>query len=319
MTANVDAMVKEGIRAYRAGKKDEARTLWEKATEMDQFNEQAWLWLSAVVETEEDQRTCLENVLFINPNSEAAQKGLAALDGKAKKAAASSALPTSSASSAFAGQEPSTSEYDDWVTNLPLANEGGSSGAATSKPFSTDIDLFDEDAFSDPFGTDFSSQVAETGTPTTAASVRAAFAPDAADDTDEDIFGNPFGGDDLASGPFSAGALDFDLDEEAASAPARSAAPVLPSRPSPISPASPRSTPTRSPSGGESRYYAGDDVAPEDELDPGEYFNMIPKAIKATHLPGLRETYPPLVIIGLVLLVVLNLAALGMLVLGMAG
>jgi hypothetical protein len=43
--------------------------------EIDQYNEQAWLWLSAVVETPEEQRTCLDNVLTINPNSERAKTG----------------------------------------------------------------------------------------------------------------------------------------------------------------------------------------------------------------------------------------------------
>ena len=46
MSTNVDAMVREGINAYKAGNHDEARTLLLKATELDQYNEQAWLWLS---------------------------------------------------------------------------------------------------------------------------------------------------------------------------------------------------------------------------------------------------------------------------------
>lgn len=84
MSANVEAMVKEGIRAFKANKKEEARALWEKATELDQYNEQAWLWLSAVVETDDDKRTCLENVLFINPNNANAKKGLEMIDAETK-------------------------------------------------------------------------------------------------------------------------------------------------------------------------------------------------------------------------------------------
>jgi hypothetical protein len=91
MPANVDAMVRAGVEAYRAGKKAEARTLLERALELDGYNETAWLWLSAVVETPEEQQTCLENVLTINPNNDRAKQGLKSLginpDSVAKPAA----------------------------------------------------------------------------------------------------------------------------------------------------------------------------------------------------------------------------------------
>lgn len=82
MPANVDGMVREGINAYRAGRKDEARALLMRAVELDQYNEMGWIWLSAVVDTPEEQRTCLENVLVINPNNETARKGLDVLANK---------------------------------------------------------------------------------------------------------------------------------------------------------------------------------------------------------------------------------------------
>lgn len=79
---NVNAMVKEAIRILKAGNKAEARKLLERATELDSYNEQGWLWLSGVVDTDEDQRTCLNNVLFINPSNTHAKQGLAMLDAK---------------------------------------------------------------------------------------------------------------------------------------------------------------------------------------------------------------------------------------------
>src|SRR6185369_15363450 len=82
MPANVDGMVREGISAYRAGRKDEARALLLRAVEIDQFNEQAWLWLSAVVESVDEQRTCLENVLTINPGNDRAKQGMQMLTQK---------------------------------------------------------------------------------------------------------------------------------------------------------------------------------------------------------------------------------------------
>ena len=162
MPANVDGMVREGISAYRAGHKEEARTLLLRAVEIDQYNEQAWLWLSAVVETPEEQRTCLENVMTINPNSERAKQGIDMLDqkfGSSPKVSPTQAedvmagtsftpppapparppsddeLPSSieweapvtassSASSNYKVNEPSDKEYDDWVSKLNIGGGG---------------------------------------------------------------------------------------------------------------------------------------------------------------------------------------------------
>src|SRR4051812_11408062 len=156
MPANVDGMVREGISAYQAGHKEEARTLLLRAVEIDQYNEQAWLWLSAVVETPEEQRTCLDNVLTINPNSERAKQGIDMLDqkfGSSPKVSPTQAedvmagtsftppsparpssddeLPStleweapvtasSSSSSNYKVNEPSEKEYDDWVSKLNI-------------------------------------------------------------------------------------------------------------------------------------------------------------------------------------------------------
>ncbi len=64
MSANVEAMVREGINAFKAGRKDEARALLLKATELDQYNEQAWLWLSGLMDTPDDQRYRRWNNLY---------------------------------------------------------------------------------------------------------------------------------------------------------------------------------------------------------------------------------------------------------------
>lgn len=163
MTANVDAMVRAGVEAYRAGNKAEARTLLERALELDQYNETAWLWLSAVVDTREEQQTCLENVIVINPENQRAQQGLRSLgidpqsvldrleeeepiadeDGYYDDAGAAFvnddslfedpnatinldddySVPSSSASANFEGDELSSSQYDDWVQGLNLGSD----------------------------------------------------------------------------------------------------------------------------------------------------------------------------------------------------
>lgn len=317
MTANVDAMVKDAIRAYKAGKKSDARSLLEKATELDQFNEQAWLWLSAVVETDEDKRTCLENVLFINPNNDAARQGLDKLEqgrgsAKPKPAASTKSSPTSSASSSFTpDDEPSDEEYDDWANNLNIKKDDKQSG-----PFSAG--LFDEDAFSDPFAKDAGFDDAFDDV----------FAQP--EDDEDDDFGsyntedasNPFITNDLGSGPFSSsssGALDFDFEEEEKPR-GRPSSPPPVSSPPPTR-AKPASTPTpskparssRMSDEEDSRFFIGDDDFPVDEPDPSEYFQVIPASIRPTRLPGVNERYSVLSILGLIVLILLNIGAAAML------
>src|SRR5512137_586382 len=73
-------LLREGIEAARAGQKERARELLQEIVETDQTNLQAWLWLSSVVDEWADKRVCLENVLTLDPNHQAAQAGLAWLD-----------------------------------------------------------------------------------------------------------------------------------------------------------------------------------------------------------------------------------------------
>jgi Tfp pilus assembly protein PilF len=71
------ALMEEGITAAKAGQKERARQCLMQVVEADENNEKAWLWLSGVVESLEDQQICLENVLVLNPDSGPAKKGLA--------------------------------------------------------------------------------------------------------------------------------------------------------------------------------------------------------------------------------------------------
>jgi tetratricopeptide (TPR) repeat protein len=65
-----------GIAAARAGRRDEARELLLRVVETNERNEQAWLWLSGVVDSDEDRLICLENVLTLNPQSVPARSGI---------------------------------------------------------------------------------------------------------------------------------------------------------------------------------------------------------------------------------------------------
>jgi tetratricopeptide (TPR) repeat protein len=70
-------MLRAGIAAARSGQRERARDLLMQVVEQDEGNLQAWLWLSGVVDSLDDQEVCLENVLALDPGHQAARKGLA--------------------------------------------------------------------------------------------------------------------------------------------------------------------------------------------------------------------------------------------------
>lgn len=74
-------LLEQGIAAARAGDRARARQLLKQALQADQRSEQAWLWLSSVVDTDEERARCLQSVLAINPHNQLAQRGLDKLTG----------------------------------------------------------------------------------------------------------------------------------------------------------------------------------------------------------------------------------------------
>jgi tetratricopeptide (TPR) repeat protein len=72
----VSEWLRDGIAAAKSGRRDQARELLMGVIEVDERNEQAWLWLSGVVDTDEDRLICLENVLTLNPDNVRARAGL---------------------------------------------------------------------------------------------------------------------------------------------------------------------------------------------------------------------------------------------------
>lgn len=82
----------QGITAAKAGRKDEARELLQKSIRVDPKNEAAWLWLASVARDQRERIFCLNKVLEINPNHEAALRALQAArdEAPAQEANASS-------------------------------------------------------------------------------------------------------------------------------------------------------------------------------------------------------------------------------------
>jgi len=76
----IDNLLKQGITALKSGQKAQARSLLEQVVQQDERNELAWLWLSGAVDTDEERRLCLENVLLINPDNDIAKQGIKQLN-----------------------------------------------------------------------------------------------------------------------------------------------------------------------------------------------------------------------------------------------
>jgi hypothetical protein len=70
------------IDAIRSGDTETGKRLLSEVIRNDPRNEAAWLWMSSVVDTDEQRRACLERVLVINPQNQTARRGLEALAQK---------------------------------------------------------------------------------------------------------------------------------------------------------------------------------------------------------------------------------------------
>jgi hypothetical protein len=65
--ASVDQLLAAGERAYGEGQRRLAHEVWREAAVIDPYNEQVWIALLKVLDTDEDRRVCLQNILIINP------------------------------------------------------------------------------------------------------------------------------------------------------------------------------------------------------------------------------------------------------------
>ncbi len=69
-------MLARAIQLVREKRREEGRALLLQVIERDEQNEQAWLWLSGVVDDPRDMQVALANALTINPGNEQARRGL---------------------------------------------------------------------------------------------------------------------------------------------------------------------------------------------------------------------------------------------------
>lgn len=340
MPANVDGMVREGISAYRAGRKEEARALLLRAVEIDERNEQAWMWLSAVVESVEEQRTCLENVLTINPNNAQARSGLEMLSQRSGPAVTNRAPSASQADDLLASasftatpQSPARQIPDEddelptsleWDAGPVTASSSASSQHKVNEPSEAEYDDWVSNL--NLGGNRPGSGVADAAAQLSSMS----FGDDDEEEEEDDLFSlidrNAVDDEDdlFADGPFGANETGIP----------RSMTPPPVSKPAPAKAAAsaPRVSPGRNTSKSlldaidndeefdDTDFLEEDDDEDDlelDKMDASDFFQYIPSEIKATRLPGTNERYPALVILGVVAVLLLNAGAVAFMVMSL--
>lgn len=110
----IEQWLQKGITAAKGGQLEQARFQLLDVVEADQTNEVAWYWLYQVFDRVEDKRTCLENLILINPkNTWAKQELLNVLEASVplQATAAPPPLPPSYGPAAPA-RKPETDEPD---------------------------------------------------------------------------------------------------------------------------------------------------------------------------------------------------------------
>ena len=74
--AEAARLFERGVAAARGGQRRVAAGLLSRAVQYDPRHEQAWLWLSGVLDSPEEIAFCLRSVLTLNPDNERARQGL---------------------------------------------------------------------------------------------------------------------------------------------------------------------------------------------------------------------------------------------------
>lgn len=338
MGANVEGMVRAAVEAIRAGKKLDARTLLERALELDEYNEQAWMWLSGVVDSQEEQRTCLENVLTINPNNDKARAGLKALGFNPPPAPSASASPAFGSAPAF----PTTPAFnldsaDDLFADVdfnapkakaaPPANDPFEDVIATSSSSSEykgpQLSTDDYDDWMAGLNIGKSKGNAPAPPPTTTSNLFG----------DDDLFGisTP-----TTSTSSSIGGTALFGDDPFGEDPFADIAQTPPAFAEDDAPYNPVSTPSKSfmqepkdsfdaviSKPADVNYEAlfdedllndADSVGTNSETAEEDFFSLIPSEIATGRLPGTDESYPRGLLIGLGVAVLMNLGAFALLV-----
>lgn len=301
MAANVEAMVREGTNALKAGRKEEARALLMKAVELDELNEDAWLWLSAVVETEEDQQTCLENVLAINPANERARQGLKYLEQQRSGGAPFVSMPATTEATPPSVYAPTPAAARTTSTSVEWSAPTEAASDPTPPPRAPDLSEEDYDNWVSTLNLPTSPKSSPSASDASGGSAPAPFLDDEIEDPtfDLDLPPDPNKPDTKSKAPIPGFDEGFDTEDfentvgegkvKGKRKMPKMALPAIPKRekvekPKPEKVAKPKPEP----------------------VDP--LFEEIPEEIRATRMPGTNERLSPLVVLLLVIVLGANIA-----------
>ncbi|MBM7842721.1 tetratricopeptide repeat protein [Herpetosiphon giganteus] len=82
---SIDELLRSAKAAANQGQIEQARKLLSSIVQRDPNHEQAWLWLSGVVDSADKMRYCLDRVLAINPDNQLALSALEDFDDLAEQ------------------------------------------------------------------------------------------------------------------------------------------------------------------------------------------------------------------------------------------
>ena len=71
-----EELFQAGRSAFAMGNHQAAHDFWKEAARLSPFNEQVWLALLDVIDSDEDRQVCLQNILQINPMNVQARRML---------------------------------------------------------------------------------------------------------------------------------------------------------------------------------------------------------------------------------------------------
>jgi hypothetical protein len=280
--ADATALIEMGKRSLSEGDKIAAQKHLLQATEMDETSVDAWLWLASAVDTKEEMRICLENVLVLDEGNQTAQHMINELDRGENVSRPDEGFGT------FTDTVPA-------VDDSPIDTDPFGATFGASSFMGDDSD--DSYGAGGPFSADFSFSDTEETPPAPAAPVESPFEPDA------EPASTPFVDDSVS--PFTETSSPFtdELDS-------------LYDEPEPAAP-----PPVTSPSfeavyddneEEEEEYDYGYDQYNENEPD---YLLLLPDDIEPTRIPGSDEPEPASAGNTLVIVIgVLNVLALAALV-----
>ena len=78
----MEDLLQQGITAYKAGKRDEARNIFITVVKQSPDSQSAWAWLYDASNNDQERIHCLKQIVRINPNNEKAKQKLDSLMGQ---------------------------------------------------------------------------------------------------------------------------------------------------------------------------------------------------------------------------------------------